>query len=213
MYFNPKTLLLPFLLVGHLAYGQIPITLPDAESTPEETPVSLKILDNDTDLLDTIDPTSVDLDPSTPAIDNIFVKTGEGTFTVDMDGIVTFSPELNFFGNSVASYTVENQSNVTSLPASITITVTSVNDAPVANNDNANTNEDVAIIVDVVANDSDVDNAIEENDVDLIPGTPAIDASFSDATGTFTALNGEVTYTPALHYNGSATVSYNVEDI
>src|SRR3989441_169432 len=43
--------------------------------------------------------------------------------------------------------------------ATVSITVTPVNDAPVANNDSATTNEDTSVDVNVLANDTDVDNA------------------------------------------------------
>ncbi|RAW01361.1 tandem-95 repeat protein [Pseudochryseolinea flava] len=212
MHFNPKTLLLAFLFVGHYAYCQIPITLPDVDSTPEDTPREVKVLVNDTDLLDTIDPTTVDLDPSTPAIDNTLIKTGEGTFSADVDGVVTFTPEPNFFGNSVANYTVANLSGVTSLPSFISITVTAVNDPPVAADDNTNTMEDFSTSMNVLANDTDVDNALNDDAVDLNPATLGIDASVSDASGTYTAANGTITYTPTANYNGPASVSYTVQD-
>src|SRR2546425_1691404 len=43
--------------------------------------------------------------------------------------------------------------------ATVSITVTPVNDAPAANNDSATTNEDTSVDVNVLANDTDVDNA------------------------------------------------------
>ena len=42
--------------------------------------------------------------------------------------------------------------------AIVVITVNSVNDAPIANTDIRTTNEDIAIIIIVPANDTDVDN-------------------------------------------------------
>ncbi|MEN9994972.1 MAG: hypothetical protein RL762_1629, partial [Bacteroidota bacterium] len=96
--------------------------------------------------------------------------------------------------------------------ATVTINVTPVNDAPVANNDSATTNEDTPVTVNVCSNDTDVDGTIDVNTVDLDPSTPGIQTTFTNAQGTWTVSNGNVTFTPASNFNGSATISYVVND-
>ena len=52
-------------------------------------------------------PSLIDLDPATAGIQNTFTATGKGTFTVDVSGIVTFTPVNNYTGGSaVCSYQV-----------------------------------------------------------------------------------------------------------
>ena len=49
--------------------------------------------------------------------------------------------------------------------ATVNITVNSVNDAPVANDDFTSTNEDTPVVIDVVANDTDSDGNIDPTSV------------------------------------------------
>jgi gliding motility-associated-like protein len=87
-----------------------------------------------------------------------------------------------------------------------------VNDAPVANNDSATTNEDTQVTLNVCSNDTDVDGTINVNTVDLDPSTPGIQTTFTNAQGTWTASSGNVTYTPASNFNGTAITNYQVND-
>src|SRR5207247_1632196 len=83
-----------------------------------------------------------------------------GTLTLNGDGSFTYMPALNFNGIDSFTYKASDgqaQSGVTT----VTITVTPVNDAPVAANDDAYTTaEDTQLTVSapgILANDSDVD--------------------------------------------------------
>ena len=57
----------------------------------------------------------------------------------------------------------------------------SQNDAPVAVNDNAATNEDIPVNGNVKLNDTDLDGTIV--DIDLDPGTPGVQTNFTNAGG------------------------------
>ncbi|MBW8326441.1 MAG: cadherin-like domain-containing protein, partial [Prolixibacteraceae bacterium] len=78
----------------------------------------------------TINLATVDLDPNTSGIQNIYTVSGQGTFTVNNSGVVTFVPVLNFFGTVTANYTVNDNTGVTSDVATITVVVNPVNDVP-----------------------------------------------------------------------------------
>ena len=89
--------------------------------------------------------------------------------------------------------------------ATVSITVTSVNDAPVASDDAYFGNEDEALNVSapgVLANDSDVDgDALTEILVsDVSHGTLTLNA------------DGSFTYTPATDYNGTDSFTYKAND-
>src|SRR5207237_915893 len=110
---------------------------------------------------------------------------------------VNHTPAANY--NGPDSFTFKaNDGTVDSAAATINITVTAVNDAPVAANDAYSTNEDTALSVaaaGVLANDSDVDG----------DALTAILVS-SPAHGSVTLnANGSLTYTPAADYNGGET--------
>src|SRR5262249_58021995 len=86
--------------------------------------------------------------------------------------------------------------------AIVSINVTPVNDAPVAQNDTAATNEDTLVIGNVLANDSDVDgNTLSA----ILVGGPAHGALTLNADGSFT-------YTPSADYNGPDSFSSTAND-
>jgi gliding motility-associated-like protein len=189
-----------------------PIANDDNVSTNEDTPVNFAVLTNDTDD-GTFAPSTVDLNPSVAGVQNT-ISTGSGRFDVSTSGVVTFTPGLNFNGSSTASYTVNDNIGATSNVAMITVTINPVNDAAVAVNDNANTNEDVAVSINVLSNDSDIEGTLDPASVDLDTSTPAIESTRTTAQGTFTAnlTNGIVTYTPLANFNGTATLTYTIQD-
>ena len=83
-----------------------------------------------------------------------------GTLTLNSDGSLVYMPALNF--NGVDSFTYKaSDGQAQSGVATVTITVTPINDAPVAANDDSYTTpEDTQLNGDapgVLANDSDVD--------------------------------------------------------
>src|SRR5439155_1612203 len=82
-----------------------------------------------------------------------------GALTLNADGGFTYTPAANFNGSDSFSYKASDgvaQSNV----ATVTLTITAVNDAPVAVNDTYTTNEDTPLTVvapGVLSNGSDED--------------------------------------------------------
>src|SRR6185295_16531038 len=66
------------------------------------------------------------------------------------------------------------------------INVVRVNDAPVAVNDNGATNEDTPVtLLNVTANDTDVDGTVNVTTVDLDPLTVGKQITFTNAQGTW----------------------------
>ncbi len=198
------------------AVNDKPVAVNDSAETDEDTVVTIDVTANDTDVDGTIDVTSVDLDPATAGIQTSFSVTGQGTYSVDNSGIVTFTPAANYNGTTTPiNYTVNDNQGAVSASATITVKVKAVNDKPVAVNDNAETDEDTVVTIDVTANDTDVDGTIDVTSVDLDPATTGIQTSFSvTGQGTYSVDNsGIVTFTPAANYNGTTTpISYTVQD-
>src|SRR5690606_27396745 len=97
--------------------------------------------------------------------------------------------------------------------ATVTITVTAVNDLPVAVADNAVTNEDTPVTFSVVANDTDVEGPVNAASVDLDPGTAGIQSTRVLTDGTFSVNGmGQVTFTPTSNFNGPVSIMYTVSD-
>ncbi|HEY8933912.1 MAG TPA: tandem-95 repeat protein, partial [Cyclobacteriaceae bacterium] len=194
------------------AVNDVPVANDDATSTDENVVVTLNVVTNDTDVDGTVNAASVDLDTGTSGIQNS-KTTGQGKYTVDGSGVVTYTPALNFVGMATLSYTVNDNSGGTSNSATISITVDFVNQAPVAHDDAATTNEDVAVTIDVTAND-DNDGLFDLSSVDLDPSTAGIQSTLSTADGDYSVntSTGIVTYTPTTNFNGTTSITYTVKD-
>lgn len=101
-----------------------------------------------------------DADGDKITISNIQNIVGEATIVA---GKIEFTPPANFSGEIVLTYTITDgysagNEGINDRTASVTITVTPVNDAPIANADSVTMNEDgPAVLVNVLANDSDID--------------------------------------------------------
>ena len=128
---------------------------------------------------------------------------------VASNGTLTFAPAPGASGS--ASVTVRAQDNGggtdTSPPQTFTITVTPVNDVPVATADNVTVAEDdpVGVTFDVLANDTDGD-----------PGDTLSLSSYDGSTianGTLTHNGaGSFTYVPDPAFSGTETFTYVVAD-
>ncbi|MFN0039291.1 MAG: tandem-95 repeat protein, partial [Burkholderiales bacterium] len=104
------------------------------------------------------------------------------------------------------SYTTSDGTD-TSLPATVTVNVAAINDAPVAVADALAATEDTAVIytaAQLLGNDTDVDNTNAQLSI----------ASVTSGTGGTAVLNGNgtVTFTPALNFNGAASFTYTTSD-
>src|SRR5204863_7598132 len=137
----------------------------------------INVLANDTDI-DTSDTRTVTA-VTAPAH-------GTSGFT---PGGVAYSPATNYYGSDSFTYTISDGHGGTAV-GTVNVTVTPVNDAPVANNGAATTPEDTQVEITLAASDI-------END----PLNFAIVQA--PLHGTLSAIAGnKVTYTPALNYNG-----------
>jgi VCBS repeat-containing protein len=127
-----------------------------------------------------------------------------GTVTVNSDGAFTYTPAANYNGSDSFTFKA-NDGNLDSNVATFNITVSAVNDAPVAANDSYSTNEDTALNVSapgLLGNDLDVDG-------DSI--TSVLVTNVSHGTLTLNS-NGSFTFTPAANYNGTDSFTYKVSD-
>ena len=156
--------------------GQSPL------STPEETPLEILL----TDLTIT--------DPD----DTIFTLTVLPGSNYGVSG-TTITPALNFVGDLTVNVTVSD-GEVDSAVYGLLVTVTAVNDAPVADNQSVST-----------PYQTDLDITLTMSDVD--GGSPVtwiiVD---SPQHGSLTGTGPNLTYTPSAGYSGSDSFTFKVND-
>ncbi len=161
----------------------------DSTNVVEDTPTIINVLGNDTfEGADKV--VSLDAENSPK----------NGTVIVNSDGTVTYTPDDNYVGEDTFTYIVT--SGGVSESTTVEVNVTPVNDAPVAKNDISTTQEDTAVTIDVLSNDTDVDGdklSIES-------------ASVPKEQGTVEVVNGKLVFTPAENFNGQAEITYTVTD-
>ena len=121
-----------------------PEAVDDAINTPENTPVTVDVLANDSD---------PDGDPLTVTSVSGAVNGGAA---INVDETITYTPNPGFHGIEVLSYTVSDGHGGIDT-ALLTITVDAVNEAPVAVDDTATATAGVPEVIDVLANDTDGD--------------------------------------------------------
>ncbi|SEG42957.1 Ig-like domain-containing protein [Paenibacillus sp. UNC499MF] len=122
-----------------------------------------------------------------------------GTIVFGPTGVFTYTPNLNYNGQDSFAYSVSDGNGGTAA-GSVTITVTPVNDAPVAANVNLTT-----------AEDTPVSGAVPATDVDGDSLTYTLAAPVTHGSVTLNA-NGTFVYTPGLNFNGKDSFAVRVSD-
>lgn len=164
----------------------VPVAGNDSATTPEDTPVDINVLANDSD---------GDAQPLTVAIQTPPTR---GTLTpTATNGVFTYTPNANVNGSDSFVYSVTDGS--ASATANVSITVVPVNDPPVAQDASVSADEDGAAVTIPVA--TDIDSSV-------------VNASCSGVTGgTVTNIgNGSITFIPAPNFNGSVTFTCTITD-
>ena len=204
------------LLISVLPVNDAPVAVNDAVTTVEDIPVSINVTSNDTDVDGTIDGSTVDLDPSTPGIQSEYIVNGEGVYSVNASGIVTFTPVFHFSGTATPiHYAVKDNSGALSNSATLTVSVTYVPYPPIANSDETTTKQNTPVSINVTTNDQGIDAPINVASVDLDPYTTGVQSAYTVLGEGVYSVNtsGSVLFTPESTYYGVSTpLNYTVKD-
>ncbi|MEM7772855.1 MAG: DUF4347 domain-containing protein [Cyanobacteria bacterium P01_A01_bin.37] len=192
-----------------------PIATNNSISGTSGNPVTFNIVGDDTDRDGSIDASTVDLDPLAPGRQISVTEQGQGTWSVDDFGIVTFIPVPGFTGDPTPiTYTVNDNDGNTSNVANIAIDYNQLNPTVADDNSTGHTTGSPTIIP-VLDNDSD-DGSLDPATIDLNPSTPRIDSTVvtpGEGTWTVDSLTGVVTFTPEAGFTGDPTpITYTVAD-
>jgi hypothetical protein len=161
-----------------------PVANDDTATTDEDMPITLDVLANDRD------PDGAPLTVSQVGAPANGIASTDG-------GTVIYTPTLNFYGTEVFNYTVSDGALTDT--AAITVVVRPVNDAPVADDQAMETDEDSAVDITLTAYDPDGDVLTY-----IIVSTPT--------HGTLSGSPPGVTYTPDAGYTGPDAFTFIASD-
>ncbi len=180
----------------HVEQGSPPIANNDVYSLDEDTSLVISdpgVMANDSDA------------DSDPLAATLISGPIHGSLILAPDGSFTYTPAENFHGVDGFSYLVSDGTSLSGV-ATVTLEVNSVNDGPVAVNDEYSTQEDTPLTINAAAgligNDTDTDG--DSLIASLVSGP---------AHGTLTLnTDGSFDYTPVADFNGVDGFSYVVSD-
>jgi gliding motility-associated-like protein len=127
-----------------------------------------------------------------------------GTVTINSNNNVIYTANNGYFGLDTFNYTLTVANTDGSLNSGVATVTVTVRTSPNAVNDLAETESNIFIVIDILANDTDADGTIVPTSVTIIEepenGTVVINS------------DGSVTYTPDLDFIGDDTFTYQVCD-
>ena len=177
------------------ATNTAPVAANDSYATPKNTTLTLAapgVLANDTD---------ADGNPLTAAV---VTSVSHGSLTLNPNGGFSYTPTAGYVGPDSFTYQA-NDGTANSNTATVSLTVTATNTAPVAANDSYATPKNTTLTVaapGVLANDTDADGN---------PLTAAVVTSVSHGSLTLNP-NGGFSYTPTAGYVGPDSFTYQAND-
>jgi gliding motility-associated-like protein len=168
-----------------------PVAVDDAVTTPEDVPVCVSVLNND-----------INVDDDILSLSSLSNTANNGSSTI-VGNQVCYTPSPNFNGKDTIDYIVCDNATVSLCDTGrLIITVTPVNDKPIAADDAVTTNEDTPICINVLTNDADADALSLD-----------ISSINNQANNGNAGINGtQICYTPNPNYNGKDTIEYVVCD-
>jgi CshA-type fibril repeat protein/VCBS repeat-containing protein len=185
--------------------NDVPTVIGESDTTDQDSSVTVDVLANDRD------PDTSDILTLTSAA----IKSGLGNVAF-LGKNIAYDPAGNYdylaIGETatvVIDYTVED-GNGGSAVGQLTITVTGTNDGPIARDDSAATNEDNAVTVNVLVNDTDAD---------LTDALTITAATMTSGLGSVSIAGNQLQYNPGLAYHhlsvgetATVTIQYTVQD-
>ena len=189
-----------------------PAAASDAQSTPENTPLTLAASALTTN--DSAGPSNESTQLLT--VTAVSSTSAHGGTVVLSAGQITYTPPASYNGNDTFTYTVTDDGTTNGSPdpksatGTVTVTVGEANDVPVANEDSRTAVEDTPLAF--------AASTLTENDS---PGPPnesgqtlmvtAVSATSAQG-GTVVLSGGNITYTPPANYAGADSFTYTVTD-
>ena len=172
-----------------ISTNHFPVAEAETTSTAQNTPITIDVLLNDSDE-----------DNDTLTIDSASADFGVVEIDSNIQQLI-YTPAISFIGVATINYGVSDGNGGSSF-ANVTVNVTVIeNQAPVAQNDSANTDDTTVIIIAPLANDSDGnDDTLTLISADAEQGSVTI------------GTDNTLTYTPKAGFDGNDIITYTIDD-
>ncbi len=153
----------------------LPIAVNDNGTTKENIQITLAVLENDSD-------------PEGKPI-NVIATTApdHGTINVNINGSITYTPTTGYFGSDMFEYTINDGKEGNDATATVTITITDVNEPPVVTDFEKNTTDIAILLIDILENVVDAEDSLSVTSVEALNGTVV---NNEDGTITYTPIEG-----------------------
>ena len=177
------------LMVNVSSVNDVPVAVSDVLGVSEDaSSVLIDVLANDTD---------VDNDALT-----VSAPVSDNGGTVSVVGVqISYQPAADFHGTETITYTLTDGNGGTDT-GTVTVTVDPVNDVPVSVDDVLTVSEDSSsVLVDVLANDSDVD---QDN--------LTVSSVETTGSGAVSTDGSQISYEPASNFHGTETITCTLTD-
>ncbi|WP_434623080.1 tandem-95 repeat protein [Azospirillum sp. B2RO_4] len=212
------------------AVADAPTVTAAAAATAEDTSVALSITPalTDTDGSESIGYVTISGVPDGASLNfgTVLSTQGDGSKTWKVEAAdvpnLRLTPPHDFSGTITLSVTAtsveqENGSTAVSAPATLSVTVTGVADAPIVIPTAATGNEDSAIPLTIDAHLSDVTGeTLDHITITGVPEGATLSAGTHNADGSWTLTPGQLTglsFTPPLNYSGTVTLQITATSV
>ena len=174
------------------ATNRPPVANDDIDSTIPGFDIGIDVAGNDTDPDGNLDPTSI----------SILTNATHGTAS-KLDTFVHYVPDNTYVGSDSFTYQICDKDGLCA-SASVTVVIESPGTPPVANDDTVSTPSGLAVVINVAANDNDVDGNLNPNTTSLLTN-PTNGTVFNNG-------NGSLIYTPNKGFSGTDSFTYRICD-
>ena len=196
--------------IEELQFSDVLVTAITANNSAPSANASAQVTDEDVALHGAVSAADADNNPLTYSLGT---GPAHGTLDFHADGTYTYTPFANYHGADAFTFTA-NDGAVSSSPATVSLTINSVNDNPVGINDAATVlaagPRTITLTAStLLANDSDLDG----DSLSLTgAGAAAHGTTAFGNNGTADPTDDFVTYTPVAGYFGPDSFTYSVSD-
>ncbi len=124
-----------------------------------------------------------------------------GQAQLSQNGELLYTPNSDFYGTDNLTYSLTDMDGNTSI-ASVSISVSPVNDPPLAMNDSASTSEDEPVTIQLLGNDTDIDSETLSTSLRSAPQNGIVTV----------LLDGNAIYSPNKNFFGNDSFNYELSD-